>query len=151
VRGLLAGVLLAAAAAPPPADLPPVEVQAGHVEVTGLGLTSADVVLHLVVANHTGRPLTLRELAYEAAVDGRPFKRGSVAGPVSLPAGGAVRLSIPATVGYGEAGGQVLAIVRRGEVPYRVTGAVRVEGPDGARVERFDERGVVGVSGARPE
>jgi len=148
VSGLLAAVLLTAAT-PPAADLPPVEVQAGHVEVSSLGLTSADLILHLVVANHTDAPLTLRELVYEAIVDGQPFKSGRVTGPVSLPPRGAARLSLPATVGYGEAGSQVLAVLRRGEVPYRVVGSVRVEGPRGARLERFDERGVVGVSGAR--
>jgi LEA14-like dessication related protein len=148
VRGVLAAVLLAAATAPG-GDLPAVEVQAGRVEVASLGLTSADVILHLVVANHTDAPLTLRELVYEAIVDGQPFKNGRVAGPVALPPRGAVRLSLPATVGYGEAGSQVLAVLRRGEVPYRVVGSVRVEGPRGARLERFDERGVVAVSGAR--
>jgi hypothetical protein len=126
-------------------------VQTGRVEVKSLGLTSADVVIHLVVANRTAGPLTLRALDYEAIIDGRPFKQGRVDGPVSLPAGRAVALTVPASVGYGEAGGQVFAILSRGQVPFRVTGAVRVEGASGARLERFDERGVVGVSGARAE
>lgn len=119
-------------------------------EVAGLGLSAADLVLRLVVANRTGGPLVLRDLAYEATVDGEPFRTGTVPGPLALPAGMRVEVPIAATVGYGEAGGKVLALVSRGEVGYHVTGTVRVEGPGGASVERFDESGRVGVTGVRP-
>ncbi len=147
----LAVAALALAAAAAAAAAPAVEVLAGRVEVVRLGLSAADLVLRLVVANRTAAPLTLRELTYRVTVAGAPLRDGRFAGPLVLPPGAATEVALPASVGYGEAGGRLLALVARGEVRYRVVGSVRVEGPEGTAVERFDESGTVGVTGARPE
>lgn len=134
--------LIAAAAAP-------VEVLAGRVEVAHVGLTSAEVVLRLVVTNRGPVVVTLRDLTYQATLDGAPFRSGRVPGPVTVPAGSQVEVPVAAEIGYGEAGGKVLGFLTRGEARYRVVGSVRIEGPASMETLTFDEAGTVGVTGAR--
>lgn len=150
---MIAAAVVAAALAvmaPAPAA-PPVEVLAGRVEVERLGLSAADLVLRLAVANRTAAPLALRDLVYIATVEGTLFRKGRIAGPLALRPGATLEVPLPASVGYGEMGGRLLALLARGEVRYRVAGSVRVEGPAGASLERFDESGTVGVTGVRAE
>lgn len=137
-------VLLLAAAAPAS-----VEVLAGRVEVARVGLTSADVVVRLVVANRGPSPVTLRDLAYQVTLDGVPFRSGRLPGPISVPARSAVEVPIRSEVGYAEAGGTAWALLSRGETAFRVVGSVRVEGPGGSRTLPFEEAGRVGIAGPR--
>ncbi len=134
---------LAAAAAAP------VEVLAGRVEVARLGLTSADVVLRLVVANRGPAAVVIRDLVYQATLDGAPFRSGRVPGPVQVPAHSEVEVPVPAEIGYGEAGGTVLGLLARGETTYRVVGSVRIERPQSIETLTFDESGTIEVTGAR--
>lgn len=126
----------------------PVEVLAGRVEVTRMGLTSAEVVLRLVVANRGPVALTLHDLAYQATLDGAPFRSGQLAGPMRVEAGSQVEVPVPAEIGYAEAGGKVLGFLARGEARFRVVGSIRVEGPRTVERVTFDESGTVGVTGA---
>lgn len=125
------------------------------VRVTGVGLTGARAEIGLEIENPNGFSLTSTGLSYRLAFDDRDatadrevewrtIAEGESEEAVTVPAEetGQVTLSIPFR--YEDVGRAVQSFLLRGELRYRLEGALRVDAPLGEVRVPFDRTGDVG-------
>lgn len=131
-------------------------VRIAGVRVTGVGLTGATAEIGLEVDNPNGFSLTTTGVSYRLAFqDGevepdresgwRTIAEGESEEVVTVPGEETSRVTLSVPFRYEDVGRAVESFLQRGELRYRLTGALRVDGPVGGVRVPFDETGDVGA------
>lgn len=130
-------------------------VRIAAVRVTQVGLTGATAEIGLVVDNPNGFDLTATGLEYRLDFEDEPGAEGGEAGwttiaegesrdPVTVPGEETSDVTLSVPFRYEDVGRAVRRYLVSGELRYRLSGALRVDGPVGRIRVPFDETGDVG-------
>jgi LEA14-like dessication related protein len=104
------------------------------VELAALGLSSGTAEVTLEVTNEASRGITLSGFLYDLEIRGSEeegwvqLAEGFHPQEVALAGDETLEVTVPVTFEYRSLGAAVRGFLSRGEIPYRLTGEVRVGG-----------------------
>jgi LEA14-like dessication related protein len=137
--GLIFCALLLAAAfinCAKPADvvrkvIQPPEVSVSDVSITSISASSVALALTLEIKNPNPVSLTFTSLDYQLEMADRPVASGSTTERMAIPANGSTKVKTPVALKYSELAAAYDAAKGLDQVPYKVTGKVRLDTPIG--------------------
>jgi LEA14-like dessication related protein len=128
----------------------PPSVEIVGVELVAVGLTDGLAEVTLEVTNERFGDLDIKGILYELEVSTTTegggwttLSSGFFDGPVSVRKGQTERVKIPVPFEYRTVGEAVLALLRQGEVPYRLSGEVWLGGSDTGLPIPFRMQGIL--------
>jgi LEA14-like dessication related protein len=93
--------------------------------------TGVTLALQGRIENPNAVALSVSRITYAIQVEGQPASSGQIQGRVSLPAGAAVPVTVPARLLWANVPNLLAVLASRESLPVHVSGAVAVPGPSG--------------------
>ncbi len=111
-------------------DTPP-DVEVLDVRLVGIGLTEQQLAATLCVTNPNANEIAFRRVSVALEVAGSPLATGASVLPVRLPPMSSTAVPFTVMTTVQDIGPQLLAVLRTGDLAYRVHGTVSLQGAFG--------------------
>lgn len=122
---------------------PTVTIQ--DVGINGISTARLDLVLTVEIDNPNPIGLTLSGVDYQLELAGRPLANGATTSAITLAASGKSRAEVPLSLAYREVEAIYTSAQGQDQLPYRVTGKVRIKTPLGDLPIPFETKGMLPV------